>query len=68
LAKCKKLRNLTLNNNEIKTLDVTPLFRCPNLIKLGLDDSVELTASEKVKDSKRIPVGLKAYLSRIHWF
>jgi len=63
----KKLRNLTLNNNGIKSLDISALFKCPSLMQLGLDEGVKLTADKKFKDVNP-PRALKPLLGNIDWY
>ncbi|MFW9816504.1 MAG: hypothetical protein ACFFEW_11295, partial [Candidatus Thorarchaeota archaeon] len=62
-----KLRNLTLEKNAFTSIDVSGLFACPNLMKLGLDPEVVITAKAKLKDQAKIPFGLKPLLGQINW-
>jgi len=64
--KCKKLRNLTLTKNEITSLDVSSLYHCRNLVQLGLDPGVSITASAKLNKVKP-PLALKSLLGEIDW-
>jgi hypothetical protein len=58
---------LTLEKNSFDSIDLSALFLCPNLVKLGLDSDVKITAQSKLKDQAKIPIGLKPYISRIDW-
>lgn len=70
LQHCKELVEVDISGNsfdELSSVDISPLFDCPNLALLKISSHVNIIVLSKLRELEMVPKGIKALWDRIQW-